>query len=38
MLAKGVKYKIILTTFMKMNNEKIILQQRARQTLYPLGT
>ena len=28
----------ILTTLTKMNNEKIILQQRARETLYPLGT
>ena len=38
MLAKGVKYKNILINFMKITNEKIILQQRARETLYSLGT
>ena len=38
MLAKGVKYKNILTISMKITNEKIIFQQRARKTLYSLGT
>ena len=38
MLDKGVKYKNILTISMKITNEKIILQQRARETLYSLGT
>jgi hypothetical protein len=33
-----VKYKNILAISMNISNEKTFLQQRKRQTLYPLGT